>query len=488
MRVVLATPEAVPFAKTGGLADVAGALPKALRALGLDVALILPYYRQAREAFGRQTTDARAPVAPIPVGSKTVAAAVRHTTLPGTDVPVYFVDCPAYYDRDELYRAPDGKDYRDNCERFVLFSRAVLEASKALGLRPHVVHCHDWQTALVPVYLRTLYAGDPALHGVRSLLTLHNIGYQGKFPRAAFALTGLDASLFSIDGLEFYGDVNLLKGGIAYATVLNTVSRRYAKEIQSDAEHGKGLQGVLASRAADLHGVLNGIDYGVWDPQTDGLLPANYGPADRAGKAQCKAALQKEFGLPPLDVPLLATISRLDVQKGIDLLIEIMETLTGQDLQFVLLGTGDPTLERQLARLNDTCAGTFRARLAYDNRLAHLIEAGADLFVMPSRYEPCGLNQLISLKYGTVPVVRKTGGLADSITNCTPTSLGKGTANGFSFQGSSARALLAAIQRALRLFADRRAWNRLVRVAMLQDWSWGASAPGYVELYEKALR
>ncbi len=500
MRILFVTAEAVPFAKTGGLADVAGAVPKSLRALGEDVALILPYYRQTREKFAGQVRGTGVQLS-VSLGGDTIAAPLLRTTLPDSEVPVYLVDAPPFFGREQLYGTPAG-DYPDNAERFIFFAKAVLAATKALNWPPDVYHCNDWQTALVPVYLKATHAADPFYAHARSLLTLHNLAYQGTFPREAFALTGLPEGHFNWRELEFYGKLNLLKGGIVHADRLNTVSKRYALEIQTQ-ELGCGLEGVLASRAQHLHGILNGIDYAVWNPATDPLLPANYGPVSHlklahsghvriedatplAGKAACKRALQEKCGLPARDVPLLGLISRLDVQKGLDLVAAILPDLARLDLQFVLLGTGTRELQDLLAAAGRECPDRFSIQLAFNNTLAHQIEAGCDMFLMPSRYEPCGLNQLYSLKYGTVPVVRRTGGLADTIANCTPTGLAKGTANGFSFESYSAAALLHCIRRALRVYSNPRAWRRLMQIGMAQDWSWDASAREYQQLYRLA--
>jgi starch synthase len=335
------------------------------------------------------------------------------------------------------------------------------------------------------VYLRTLYA-HAAPGRARTLLTLHNVRYQGRFPADKFAVTGLGREQFTVNGLEFYGDINLLKGGLIHATLLSAVSKQYAKEIQTP-EYGEELDGVLRTRAADLHGILNGADYSVWDPAVDPQIPAPYGPDDLGGKAVCKRALQQECGLPVRDVPLLGLISRLDDQKGLDLVRDLLDDLMAMDLQLVLLGEGHPDYHQLVTEWSLQYPTKFSGHLRLDEPLSHHIEAGADIFLMPSRYEPCGLNQLYSLRYGTVPVVRKTGGLADTITNCTPSSLGKGTANGFSFQSYSARALFATLLRALKLHGDRRHWRRLMVTGMRQDWSWDRSAREYLALYQKAL-
>jgi len=482
VRILFVSAEVVPFAKTGGLADVAGAIPSALRALGNDVAVIMPYYQSARQKFADRVADTGLRLS-APLGAETHTAALLRTTLPGSDVPVYLVDHPPFYDRPQLYGTPAG-DYPDNAERFIFFSRAVLAATRALNWAPDIYHCNDWQAALVPVYLRAAHSADRFYHNSHSILTIHNLAYQGVFPREAFALTGLDWSHFTWRELEFYGKLNLLKGGLVAADLLTTVSRRYAKEIQT-REYGCGLEGVLADRSAHLHGIINGIDYTVWDPATDPYLPAPYSPDDLAGKAVCKRKVQELSGLPPRDVPLLGIVSRLDEQKGLDLVASILPNLVELDTQFVLLGTGKQSLQDLFADFARRYPRHVAAHLTFSNELAHQIEAGCDMYLMPSRYEPCGLNQLYSLRYGTAPIVRKTGGLADTITNCTPTSLAKGTANGFSFETYAAPALLHAVRRALRLYSNPRAWRRLIQTGMRQDWSWNKSAREYQALYLK---
>jgi len=482
VKTLFVTTEAVPFAKTGGLADVAGAVPKSLRALGEEPAIIMPCYRQVRQKFHKQLADTGIALT-VPLGADSPTATLLRTTLPGTDVPVYFVDHPPFFDREQLYGTPAG-DYPDNAQRFIFFAKAALAAAKALGWAPDIYHCNDWQTALVPALMKTTLANDVFYHGSRSILTIHNLAYQGLFPREAFALTGLGWEHFSWREFEFYGKLNLLKGGIVTADALTTVSPRYAREIQTP-EFGCGLEGVLAERAPDLHGILNGIDYSHWDPATDPLLPANYDPDDLAGKAVCKRKLQQVSSLPPRDAPLLGIVSRLDEQKGLDLVAAVVPHLARLGAQFVLLGTGKRELQDLFAQLARQHPDNVGVHLTFSNELAHLVEAGADIYLMPSRYEPCGLNQLYSLKYGTVPVVRRTGGLADTIVNCTPTSLAKGTANGFSFEGYSPGALLHAIRRALRLYGVPTSWRRLMLVGMRQDWSWDRSAQQYRKLYER---
>jgi starch synthase len=486
MNVVVVASEAVPFAKTGGLADVAGSLPGALERLGHRVTLIVPCYRRAWKAGVE--LSATGLTLRIPVGAKIVEGHVHQAYLPGTHVPVYLIDRPEYFDREQLYQQ-DGTDYRDNCERFVFFSRAALETIRLLDLRPHVIHGNDWQTGLIPVYLEEIYRKYPGFAAVGTLLTIHNMAYQGNFWHWDMPLTGLDWRLFNWQQLEFHGRLNLLKAGLVFADLLSTVSPTYAREIQTP-EFGCGLDGLLRSRRLDLHGIVNGIDPHVWNPATDTMLACRYdvetvGP----GKAACKALLQRRANLTELPgVPLFAQIGRLDPQKGWDLMAEVVDDLLRGDVQLVVLGEGQPRYHALFDHLAARHPGKIRAFLQFSNQLAHEIEAGADIFLMPSLYEPCGLNQLYSLAYGTVPVVRATGGLADTVVDATPQALADGTATGFAFREKTGRAFRQAIDRALALWQDGAAWRRLVQTGMRTDWSWDHSALAYVQLYEEIRR
>jgi len=456
---------------------VAGALPAALARRGVDVRLAMPAYRGVRLPDARPS--GRMAVA---LGGERVEATMLEGRLPGSGLPVWLVDQPRFFDRAGLY-GEGGADYPDNLARFTFFCRAVLQWLDRGGWAPEIIHCHDWQTALLPVFLRI--EGD---RGAATVLTIHNLGYQGVFPADQFPLTGLPSSMFSLRGLEFWGKVNLLKGGLYCADVLSTVSETYAREIQTE-EFGAGLDGVLRDRADDLVGILNGVDYGVWDPAVDPFLPARYSADDLSGKAICKAALQEELGLPrDPDTPLIGMVTRLADQKGLDLVAEIIEEMLDAGVQFVLLGTGDPRYHRFFEALQARRRQQVAAALTFDERLAHLIEAGADIFLMPSRYEPSGLNQLYSLRYGTVPVVRRTGGLADSIVDTTLQTLLAGTANGFVFDPYDAGALEQAVRRALAAFQDRATWRRLQQHGMRADFSWDRSAARYLELYTRARR
>src|ERR1700681_444780 len=477
MHIAFAASEGVPFSKTGGLADVVGALPRALSALGHQVSVYLPRYRQTK------LSDAATVVRSITVpfdDKYRFASIVTGGTQSG--VRFYFVDYPPYCDRDALYGTPAG-DYPDNAERFALFSRAVLEASKILGV-PHVFHCHDWQSALLPVLLRTVYAEDPAFRDAATVFTIHNMGYQGLFPPETLPLLMLPWDLFTMSRMEFFGQVNFLKGALTYSDYVTTVSKKYSQEIQT-AEYGFGLEGVLRDRAATVSGILNGVDYDEWSPQTDKFTFAKFSPEDLSGKAKCKQDLLATFAMPNADLklPVIGIVSRFAAQKGFDLISQIMDRLAREEMTVVALGTGDKPYEEMFVRLNKQFPNKIAVKVAYDNAIAHKIEAGSDMFLMPSRYEPCGLNQIYSLKYGTVPIVRATGGLDDTIEPWDARS-GKGT--GFKFSEYTGEALLATVKQALLAYRDPSSWQTLMRNGMSRDFSWGASAREYAKVYERA--
>jgi starch synthase len=476
VRILFATSEAAPLVKTGGLADVSGALPAALRQRGADVRVLLPGYRSVLEGVaerGRPVAELDLP--PFPP-ARLLACEMS------SEVPLLVVDCPGMYAREGgPYQRRGGEDWPDNDVRFGFFSRvAALLAQDAspLDWRPDVLHCNDWQTGLAPAYL----AVSPASRA-RSVMTIHNLAYQGIFPPAALPRVGLPWEVFRPDGVEFYGNLSFLKAGLFYADRLTTVSPTYAREIQHEPL-GFGMQGLLAWRARDLTGILNGIDTTVWNPAADPHIARTYTAESLADKAENKRVLQARMGLEPAaDVPLLALISRLTYQKGPDILLAGAEQLLGLGAQLVVLGSGDPPLENAFVQLAAAHPGRVGVQIGFDEALSHLIEAGADVFLMPSRYEPSGLNQMYSQRYGTPVVARATGGLADSVTDCTPETLEAGTASGFLFTEPTPEALLAAVGRAVDAFRTPGVWARLQRRGMAMDFSWDASARRYLDLY-----
>lgn len=486
MYVAFVASEAVPFAKTGGLADVSGALPRALERLGHEVSLFLPCYRQARRA-GLPLTDTGLTLR-IPIGDRAVEGFVATTQLPGSKVTVYLIDQPGYFDRAHLY-LEGGRDYPDNCERFAFFSRAVLETIRLLGLRPDVIHCNDWQTGLIPVYLDEFYRRRPGFGAIGTLFTIHNLAYQGRFWPTELPKTGLSGRLFSPRHLEFYGQLNFMKAGLVFSDMISTVSPTYAEEIQTPAL-GCGLDGLLRSRRGDLRGIVNGIDLEDWSPSHEPMIARQYDVSTvLAGKAACKAHLQRIASLPEdPGVPLFAQIGRLDPQKGWDLLAAVADDLLRGPVQMVVLGQGQAHYHELLERLADQHPGKLRVFLEFSMPLAHQIEAGADIFLMPSLYEPCGLNQLYSLVHGTVPLVHATGGLVDTVVDTNAATLTDGTATGFSFREPTPWALRETLERALGLWPDRHTWHRLMETGMRGDWSWDSSARAYGELYGAVRR
>ena len=477
MRILFVASEGLPFSKTGGLADVVEALPKALLGQGHDVAVVLPRYRNTpvKNVIIKSLT--------IPMGTTLRFPAIADGARSG-GVQYFFIDDPEYFDRDQLYGAA-GRDYPDNAERFAEFARAAIELAKQLWL-PDVIHCHDWQTALVPVLLRTAYAPDPQLSSIPVVFTIHNMGYHGLFPRDVLGRVGLPDSLFRMNALEFFGHVNYLKGGLVFSDYLTTVSRKYAEEIQT-TEYGHGLDGVVRTRADHLVGILNGVDYSIWNPEVDSLIAARYSAKELSGKERCKRDLLAEFHLPEENLarPLIGIVSRFADQKGFDLLAQVAEALMEEDIAIVALGAGEAKHERMFRELSQQFPDRLAAKIAYDNTLAHKIEAGADIFLMPSRYEPCGLNQIYSLRYGTVPVVRATGGLDDTIEPFDPAT-GGGT--GFKFSEYTGTALLAALREALSAYGGKAAWSRIQANGMAKDFSWNTSAREYVRLYDVARK
>jgi starch synthase len=482
LKVLFLSPEVVPFAKTGGLADVAGALPGALKRFDVDVRLVLPYYRLVRE--GNFQIRSILKDLKIPLGSETLTVNVLETQTED-GVPVYLIERDDLYDRPNLYGSAVG-DYYDNLERFSFFSHAALILSEALLFSPDLIHCHDWQTGLVPALIKGPYRDTSILTGTPTIFTVHNLGYQGLFPAGKLPVTGLSKTeFFHQEGLEFWGKISLLKAGIVYAQAVTTVSPTYAREIQTP-EYGLGMEGILKKRRSSLHGILNGVDYSVWNPAIDSHLPYTYSPRKMEGKRRCKESLIQEMGINPslIKKPLLGMISRLDNQKGFDLLIEILDEILEMDVGLILLGSGDEFIQKAIQKVAISHKGQVGFEMGFDEPLAHRMMAGLDMFLIPSRYEPCGLTQIYALKYGTVPVVRATGGLDDTIVPFDPLTR---EGNGFKFASYTADAFVSAIRQAVNLFQDPRIWKRIMANGMKADFSWDKSARRYLEIYRSVV-
>ncbi len=489
MNIILASSEAVPFAKTGGLADVATSLSEALANAGHEVTLVLPHYPQVMP----QGHNSRYKIQPyghpfaVKMGKKTQTGRFLSAKMLETSLSVVLIDQPDYFDRPQLY-LQDGCDYEDNCERFVFFSRAVIELARQFTTPPDIIHANDWQTGLVPVLVSEELRQEPKFAGVASVQTIHNINYQGRFWHWDMPLTGLDWKYFNWKQMEFYGELNLLKSGIVFADMITTVSPTYAREIQTP-EYGCGLETVLRNRRESLTGILNGVSHADWNPATDWLIESNYSLTSiKEGKPACKADLQEEMKLPVRDdVPVFGMISRMTDQKGFDLIIETYEELMKMDIQIVFLGTGDQRYERFTEELADRFPDKVATYIGFSEEVAHKIEAGSDMFLMPSRFEPCGLNQMYSMIYGTVPIVHRVGGLADSVVNVSTATLTSHTANGFSFDHYTGNAFLFTIQEAIRYFRDQSTWKHIVTNGMSADWSWNKSAGQYIDVYSRAI-
>lgn len=478
LKILVTSAEVVPFAKTGGLADVAGSLPKALVAMGNDARLVMPRYRGVD--VGRTVTDF-----PVKIGHRTETCIIREShieaKLPdgGTKlVPVYFIDNYHYFDREGIYC------HHDDGERFGFFSLACLEMLKHIPFQPDVIHCNDWQSGPIPFLLREKYSKDSFYSKIATVFTIHNLLYQGNFPSEYLNLFGVGDEYFHPEHLEFYGQMSFMKAGIKYADAINTVSKRYAQEIQT-AEYGVGMEGLLRQRSQDLHGIVNGINYHEFNPKTDPRIFRTYDSSSVEDKYENKHDLQKQMDLPVKDVPLIGLISRLVDQKGLDLISEVFDKFMQEDLQFVVLGMGDRHYEEMIIRMRERYPHKMGAYIGYNGILAQRIYAGSDIFLMPSKFEPCGLGQLISLRYGTIPIVRATGGLADTIVDYDE---GSGYGNGFSFEPYDAQVMLHTINRAIKLYNGQPdKWRRLVVTALEQDFSWNRSGAEYLELFDLAI-
>ena len=475
LKILFVASEVHPFAKTGGLADVSGALPPALKKLGHDIRVIMPKYSCTSKAGKRMQA--------LKVDLELPGFSQKGTLFQSelTDsVPVYLIEHDGYYNREHIYGEP-GSDYPDSLERFAYFCRVILEAAKKLDFKPDIIHCNDWHTGLIPVYLKT----DPWFSQTKTLFSIHNLGYQGNFPYSQLVTTGLDESLFREEGIEFYGQISFLKGGLIFADILTTVSPAYSKEIQTP-ELGFGMEGILQKRSDQLHGILNGVDYTVWNPETDPLIPTNYGPQSLSQKKQCREDLVKMFSLRlNKRTPILCMITRLSEQKGIDLLMQARDALDEQDIALLILGTGETRYESFFLQWNQDRPDRIATALRFDEPLGHRILAGSDMLLMPSSYEPCGLTQMYALKYGTVPIVRDIGGLKNSIQEFNDKT-GKGT--GFKFKVPKAQYFLKSLQKALSCFNQIKTWKKLMLNGMAKDNSWEVSAKQYSRLYHKSLR
>ncbi len=481
LKILFACSELSPLVTSGGLGDVAAALPRALTALGHDVRIGLPCYRSLPstvlgDPYCMCVAD---------LGAKRAWGQMRVSKAPKTGIPLYLVEHEGYFGRERPY-GTGAYEYDDNAERFCYFCLALMHGVAQTGWRPDVVHCHDWHTAAIPAYIKTRFAHTDAWRGMATLFTIHNLAFQGRYKAKYLPYTGLSPDLFTADCLEFHGDINLMKAGIAFASKVTTVSPRYAEEIQTP-DFGEGLDGLLRARRNNLHGILNGVDYEEWNPRTDRHIAATYDSGDLSGKAVCKAALQRECRLPERDVPLIGMVTRLYWQKGIDLLVDALDDLLRRDIQLVILGTGDPHYEEILTEKMGARADKARLLLKFDIALSHRIEAGCDFFLMPSHYEPCGLIQLYSLAYGTVPIVRETGGLADSVCPISDANLRDGKATGIVFRPGTSQAVAGAVAQAADLFQDRDTLHAVRVAGMNEDFSWERSSKAYLELYRQAI-
>jgi starch synthase len=477
MKILIATPEAVPYAKTGGLADVTGALLHDLRGKGVEASLVLPLYPDVRKNFKPRRTGK---TFSVDLGGQRIEAAIRSSDASASP-KAWFIECDPLFGRPEPYGSEEG-DYPDNALRFAFFSRAVPEMCCAMDIRPDVIHCNEWQTALTPLYLRKFYSGRCGLGAATTLFTIHNLGYQGIFRASDLQFTGLGWQYFTPETLEYYGKLNFMKAGLIYSDLISTVSATYAREIL-DAEYGFGLDGVLRKRRDDLHGVVNGIDYHQWNPATDHLLPARYDSRDLRGKRKCRKVLLAEAGLSDTKKPVFGIVSRLTSQKGLDLIADAADALVELGMNIVVAGKGDEHYQKMLKDIWEKHEQHVFVKIGYEERMARLIYAGSDFFLMPSRYEPCGVGQLIAMRYGSIPVARKTGGLSDTVEDYDPAT-SRGT--GFLFSEYSSSALVDAVGRALTVYNDRRRMRRIVSAAMSADFSSGRTAEEYLKLYRKA--
>ncbi len=484
MKIAFASAEVFPYAKTGGLGDVVGALPKALLPLGCETKVFLPKYSIIDHSKYELDYDWSIGEMGIRVNGNVFTVNVYVSTLQDSSVQVYFIDCPHFFHRHNIYTNDPDED-----ERFILFSKAVIESLQRLRWKPDVIHCNDWQTGLIPLYIKDNYNWDRFFDNTATVMTIHNIAYQGRFPKQTIYKAEIRPELFYENSpIEVWGAVSFLKAGLMYADAINTVSNTYAREITT-SDHGAGLEGVLRHRINDFYGILNGVDYDVWNPETDKHIPFHYNAENLEGKKRNKKFLMDAVKLPfREDVPLIGIVSRLVYLKGFDLIASAAHELIKYKAHWVILGSGEDRFEDLFRSLSYAYPDRVYTYLGFNNELAHLIEAGADIFLMPSQFEPCGLNQIYSLKYGTVPIVRKTGGLADTVQDWNEELYhGRSTGTGFSFYDYTPYALTSTVQRALNTFKDKQTWNIIMKNGMMMDYSWNVSAKKYIELYKKAI-
>ena len=489
LKILFVSSEVVPFVKTGGLADVSAALPQMLSEMGHEVRIVVPKYGAVDDRKFKIHEVVRLKDLSVKIGDKDVVFSLKSCFLPGQKVRVqiYFLDNQEYFgSRNSLYVDPmSGEDYSDNDERFILLSRSIFELICKLGWIPDIIHCNDWQCGLIPAYLKTVYKDEEQFKSFKTLFTIHNLAYQGIFPKSVFKKTGLPEELNSEKGIEIYGKINFMKSGLVFADAINTVSETYANEIRTDDELGAGLKNVLAKRKNDLYGIVNGIDTKVWSPEKDKHLPRKFSLKSIEGKFVDKKELASKFRLEySEDIPIVGVISRLFDSKGMDLIKDTFPELMKLNLQMILLGTGDKKYHKFFENMSLKHKGKFATYLGFNDDLAHLIEGGSDIFLMPSQYEPCGLNQMYSLMYGTVPVVRETGGLADTVIKYDEKT---GEGNGFMFKQYNAKSMIKELNRALKVFEDKKSWMKIMKNGMKSDFSWNSSAKRYIDLYKTIL-
>ncbi|HLF19776.1 MAG TPA: glycogen synthase GlgA [Bacteroidota bacterium] len=487
-NILFVSSEVDPFAKTGGLADVSSSLPKAIKELGHEIRIMMPRYRFIGERKFKLHDIIRLKDIPIPLGNQAEVGNVKSSFISNLKekVQVYFLDNEKFFGRDGVYQSPQSKkDYKDNDERFIFFCRGVLETLKRLGWQPDIIHCNDWQTGLIPPYLKTIYNSDSFYKNIKTVFTIHNMAYQGAFPADSFGKSGLPKSVFKAEGAEAYGKFNFLKAGLFFADTITTVSEKYAREICSSNEFGAGLNGLLESRKKDLKGILNGIDYQMWNPLTDEHINRKYDAKSIEAKNDNKKALCKKFNLTFKEsTPVIGAICRLVEQKGFELVLEILEDMLKLDIQYVMVASGERELEKKFEASQKKHPHKVGMFFGFDEELAHLVEAGSDMFLMPSKYEPCGLNQMYSMRYGTLPIVRATGGLDDTVEDYS----GNGKGTGFKFEKYDSKELLKAIHRALKVYQQTDEWKKVMRNGMQRDFSWEHSAKKYINLYKDLLK